>query len=179
VTDELTPEQERASKARSAALQIMYQAMNQVSMLMEDPEHITEQPIWRGATSKELRARPATRLQVAVMLRQEASRQIDHEIRTARGAGVSWQEIAVLLDLVDADHPTPYDQAVAAYERASGSDQWHNALFMFECDTCGAKITDHGPYEFHPLDQETGHDETCARILAAVAAYKKRIGDDE
>jgi hypothetical protein len=43
------------------------------------------------------------------------------------------------------------------------------------CASCGEWITDSGPYNGHPDDDERGHAEDCARHLAEAAAYQARM----
>lgn len=161
--------QQRRQDAGSKVSSLAYNALQSVSLILEDPAHLTEQPILPGWQTKELRARPLTRLQAAVWLQGEARRVAWSEIGKARSAGATWLEIAGVLDLVDGDG---YEKATAAYEYAakdSFSDRFH-----FDCGSCGARITDHGPYDPHPVDQEEGHTETCTRQAAAIAAWKAR-----
>lgn len=167
--------EERRDKATVKASTLAYQSVDAVALLMEDPAHVTDEPVWKGATSTRRQARPVTQLQAAVWLRGQMRQQVHTAIRKARSGGASWQEIAVVLDLVDADRATPYDQAVAAFEEAV--DGWGDT-FTFECGTCGSRVADHGPYDSHPLAQESGHTETCERQAAAVAAWRERMGDD-
>lgn len=175
MTPDSTPEDEAARKRRQAAAgeagSRMLNAVGAVSLLLEDPAHITDQPIWKGAHSTERRARPLTRLQAAVWLRGAADNQLRSRIGEARAAGASWADIAGVLDLPDTDDP-----AAAAWEQAVG--QGWGERFHFTCGTCGAGIVDHGPYDPHPDDRETGHAETCERHRAALAAWRKTVLDD-
>ncbi|MFI7608882.1 hypothetical protein ACIBTV_27730 [Micromonospora sp. NPDC049366] len=170
-------EKERRQTAGGEASLRITTALEAVSLLLEDPAHITEQPIWPGASSTRRQARPITRLQAAVWLRAEARSRVGYEIQRARGAGASWQEIAVVLGLVDADRATPYDQAVAAFEEAM-ADGFSLHHFGFTCATCGASVRDYGPFEPHPIDREEGHAEGCARMAAQLAEWKAKHGDD-
>lgn len=166
--------EERREKASSEAMSRAYSAVDAVALLLEDPEHIADVPVWKGASSTKRQARPLTHLQAAVWLRGELRAQVYSAVGKARGAGASWEEIAVVLD-VDGEHP--YDRAVAAFEQASDG-QLSDRYYFYECGTCEARVRDFGPYESHPLDREEGHTETCARQTAAIAAWKEKHGDD-
>lgn len=165
--------EERRQKAASEASTRAYHAVDAVALLLEDPAHITDEPIWKGASSTRRQARPLTHIQAAVWLHGQMRQQMHTWIAKARGAGASWQEIAVVLDLVDEDRKTPYDQAVAAFELAADYG-FSDRYYSYECGTCGDRVRDFGPYESHPTDQEEGHTETCARQTAAIAAWKAR-----
>lgn len=175
--DQQTPAQERRQRAQREMMAAAHTAVHRVALMMEDPARITDAPIFVGAVSTEQRAQPLTHLEAAVWLRGHADQQIRHSITKARSAGVSWTEIGKVLDL-----PGPprgdYDLAVAAFEYAL-SHSFSDQNVYYDCDACGQAIKDHGPYDPHPEDQESGHAETCERLRAAVAAYKRRMGDDD
>ena len=173
--DENMPAEERRQKAQSEMMAAAHNTVHRIAMMLEDPANITETPIFPGARSTEKRAQPLTHIEVAVWLRGRADQQVQSAVTKARSAGISWADIGKALDLPGM--PGDYDLAVAAFEQARGygfSDQ----NVYYDCGACGNGITDHGPYDPHPLDQESGHAETCVRLLAAVAAFKKRMGDD-
>lgn len=165
---------ERRQKASSEVRSRAYSAVDAVALLLEDPARVTDQPIWKGATSTRRQARPITQLQAAVWLSRELHRRVDSAIRQARAAGESWEAIAAVLD-VDGDHP--YDRAVAAFEQALGG-QVSARAFSYECGTCGGRVHDYGPFDPHPDDQEQGHTDDCKRRLARLAAWKEKHGDD-
>jgi len=50
----------------------------------------------------------------------------------------------------------------------------------WECSSCGQRVTDRGPYNGYPEDDESGHGADCARHAEDVRAYRSRSGwDDE
>jgi hypothetical protein len=92
----------------------------------------------------------------------------------ARGDGITWQQIGEALGL----HQGPgarlgYDLGVAAFEHFTGEpDLWYRDSFQFRCASCGGYITDRGPFESHPEDNEHGHAPGCVRLAADVAAWR-------
>ncbi|MBC9000477.1 hypothetical protein [Micromonospora aurantiaca (nom. illeg.)] len=167
--------QERRQNAQSEMMSAAHNAVHRVALMLEDPAHVANAPIFVGAKTTEPTVRPLTRLEAAVWLRGRADQQVHSAITKARGAGATWAEIGKVLDLPE--QRGDYDLAVAAFEYALGysfSDQ----NVYYDCGACGQGIKDHGPYDPHPEDQESGHAETCERLRAAVAAYKRRMGDD-
>jgi hypothetical protein len=135
---------------------------------------IRERPMFPGSFSIERYAEPLAGIRAAVTLVSTAER-IKHEnTQRAREAGIIWQQIGEALGLADGDDAkSGYDLGVAAFEHMTGEpDIWHQPNFYFRCPSCGAYITDRGPYESHPEDNEHRHAEGCSRMAAMVAAWQ-------
>lgn len=112
----------------------------------------------------------------ARMVAAHAHELINHYARNARSEGHSWRDLA---DPLGVDTDDAYvDPAVAAFEMIAGkpSMRFDPLWTSWRCVTCGELVTDHGPYNGHPTDCETGHDQACARHQAEVAAYLVAIG---
>ena len=130
---------------------------------------------------------PLAGVRAALLLRGVAAGQLNEHARDARAAGRSWDEIGAALDLPDYEfdsraevafvwlvegrEPEPETGAIPASRTPSS---W------WRCGSCAQQVTDHGPFESHPDDNEIGHAPDCARHLADVAAWRARIGwEDE
>lgn len=96
--------------------------------------------------------------------------------KKARGDGVPWRNLADPLGIeVDAWE----DPAAAAFEHVAGTPvrTFDTLTVLWRCGSCGQLVTDRGPYNGHPVNNETGHAETCARHQAEIDAYMARIDD--
>lgn len=118
--------------------------------------------------------RPLPALAAALTVQTAATAAVDRAARDARTDGHSWLEIA---DTLGAEpEADPYDRAVAAYERfADDVDQCRYRAVWFRCRACTAMVRDHGPYENHPEDRETGHTPDCPRHTAAITTYERDL----
>jgi hypothetical protein len=101
------------------------------------------------------------------------------QVRRAREAGHSWEEVGRTLAFKpDADRTV----AEAAYEQMTGSaTSWssHGPLFVWRCTACVRVISDRGPYERHPADNESGHAEDCSRLAAEVKRWRASCDGQE
>lgn len=88
--------------------------------------------------------------------------------REARRHGRSWAEIADVLG-IDADEVS--DPAVAAYERVAGTG-W-SSITSWRCACCEQRVSDRGPWNPHPDDNETGHATDCERHHREITAYER------
>jgi hypothetical protein len=96
---------------------------------------------------------------------------IEDYAKYARVEGASWQEIGEALRL--AADEAGRSVAELAYEQIVGvPDLWSQTSMYWSCPACGRNVTDRGPYDSHPLDNEHGHSEDCSRMAAAVAAWQ-------
>lgn len=95
-------------------------------------------------------------------------------VRKARGAGIAWGDLAQPLGI---EAGPDESAAEKAFELAAGPrDPWADRTVGWDCADCGAWITDHGPYNGHPDDCETGHTDTCERHAAAVYDWQEAYG---
>ncbi|WP_040698894.1 hypothetical protein [Nocardia vinacea] len=93
----------------------------------------------------------------------------------ARGQGRSWAEIATTLKI---DPAGVDDAAIEAFERVAPPNRhsWRSDNYTsWTCTSCGQRVTDRGPWEGHPADNESGHAEDCERHQREIRAY---LGDD-
>src|SRR5258708_3098904 len=149
--------------ARSAVLRIA----------QAEGSEIREMHIWPGSISTTRYAEPMAGIRAARILERTAGRVTDDYIRFAREDGAGWLQIGEALGLAEDGDPRGYELAVAAYEYAAGKpDLWGNNTFYYSCPSCAQTISDRGPYQSHPEDNEQGHGQDCARLAADIAAWQ-------
>ncbi len=140
---------------------------------------LRDRPAWPGALTTCQYADPATGIRAATIARNSADRVRDDYVRQARQDGMTWQAIGQALDLDQGDDPrTGYDLAVAAFETVTGEpDIFRQPNLGWRCPSCTKTVTDHGPYESHPTDNERGHADDCQRLAADIAAHHRQTAD--
>ncbi len=113
---------------------------------------------------------PLAGLRAALAVAKMAEDQAHTFARSLRGEGRSWVDIADLLEIPWSEE---YSRRERAYELVAGAQRSRTGVY-WTCggpNGCGAYVTDHGPYEGHPLDNETGHTAGCRRLEAEGMAY--------
>lgn len=137
-----------------------------------DPDAFTTEPVVPGAQLTVRVPAPVPALRAALLLSRLFTGEARRQVRRAREAGMSWAELAPAVDAADGE---------AAYEWAVGPDssRWDARSFVWRCPSCGALVTDWGPYNGHPDDNEHGHARDCARHVAEVAVWLAgQVADD-
>ncbi len=131
---------------------------------------------WRGSghTADTVAARQAVGILRAIEMATRGRAR--EEIAYARAAGMSWQQVGEALGLTDADRDGVWRTAAeAAFDYAAPPDShWartYGPSIRWDCPSCGARITDRGPYS-GPADAEQGHGHGCQRLAATVAAWE-------
>jgi len=159
---------------------------------------IRERPAEPGASVTTRSAEPLADAQAAQILPQTTALLPETIARVrrdyaerARGDGITWEQIGEALGLdqgsagrsgcdlgVDGSGcdlgvgGSGYDLGVGAFEYFTGGpDPWYRASFRFCCASCGGYITDRGPFENYPEDNEHGHAEGCVRLAADIAGW--------
>lgn len=123
-------------------------------------------------------AHPLPCIAASRLLENIAARFTHDYVRLARRDGASWDEIGLVLGF-KADEDTGRTVAEQGFEESAAHTGYSRQSFVYTCGSCGEHVTDGGPYNAHPLDNESGHAGDCARIAAAVAAYQaERARDD-
>jgi hypothetical protein len=115
----------------------------------------------------------------ALKVEQNARGLVREYATKARGEGVSWRDLAKVLDIeIDPEYD---DSAETAFKTIAHkpSQPFDRVWTSWTCASCGESITDYGPYEGHPSDDEKGHRADCRRHNAEIAAYRRRNGDDD
>ena len=127
---------------------------------------------------------PLAGVRAALLLRGVAEAQLYDHARAARGAGRSWDEVGAALELPDYEFDARAEVTFAwLVEGREPEPAQQDPVPVFRppsawwrCGACGQQVTDRGPYEPHPDDNETGHAPDCARHSADVAAWTARTG---
>lgn len=103
---------------------------------------------------------------------------VDYALK-ARGEGVSWRDLASVLDL-DID-PEYDDVAIAAFREIAPrpSMPFDEVSARWTCSSCGQRIKDLGPFNGSPAEDEEGHADDCRRQTAAIASQRARWDADE
>jgi hypothetical protein len=120
---------------------------------------------------------PLAGLWAAGHLARRASREVTAHARRAREAGHSWDEIGQALDI---EPGAGRSLAEVAYERFAGSpESWslRGPSFAWRCPACDRMISDRGPYESHPDDNQPGHGKDCSRLAAELARWRASWDD--
>ncbi|MDQ1675715.1 MAG: hypothetical protein QOC93_859 [Actinomycetota bacterium] len=125
---------------------------------------------------------PLAAVRVARTIRREAAQLLGEHIDRARGAGHTWTDLAAALGLTKlADEAgIPVDEAAFCWATTGRIDGDRGPFSGYEprrswrCASCQERVSDHGPFNGNPDDDETGHAPGCARHTAELAAWQTR-----
>jgi hypothetical protein len=166
---------------RAAATRAHWAVEHEVLKLAEaEGAEITEEPFFPGSLSKTRYAEPLAAIGASLTM-EGFARQVKHQsAKRAREAGITWLAIGeVIKGELTGDDLDGYTLAVRAYEYFTGPpDIWHQPIFSWTCPACGQHVSDRGPYEGNPLDNEQGHAEDCTSLAAEVTAWDARWADE-
>lgn len=128
---------------------------------------------------------PTIGVRSALFLRNVAESQIYEYAKAARAAGRSWDEIGEALELPDYDFESrgavAFRWLVEGCEpdpEPEGLPSLRTPCLWWRCGTCDQQVTDRGPFESHPDDNEFGHAAGCARHRADVGAWQARMEEE-
>ena len=167
-----------AAAASSHARSAMERAA--VEIAAANGAEVAEEHAWPGSLIMVSRTEPLAGIRAAGVLRNLAAR-IEHGyIRRARERGDTWQEIGTALGLDAAAHELG-ERAFEHVTDAEHAERFAGLSFAWTCPGCGELVSDRGPYESHPEDNERGHGDGCTRMAAALRAHELRMSawDDE
>jgi hypothetical protein len=136
---------------------------------------VHQRPVWPGAASTFRYADPAAGMRYARMLADAARRAERQYIKHGREDGMTWHQIGEALNLTHCAQERGAPVAEVAFEYAAGAEHaqpWETLTFGWRCQSCCQYVSDRGPYNGHPADDEHGHTGGCARLAAAVAAWE-------
>ncbi|MCE3552834.1 hypothetical protein LWC33_15385 [Pseudonocardia sp. RS11V-5] len=119
---------------------------------------------------------PLAGIRAAVAARNVANAEIRRYAEQARGAARTWDEIAEALGIRAADfEELPAILAfllIAENRPLPFRESFHRLDAWWRCESCGKRVRDHGPFDGHPANNETGHDRLCRRHAADIAASR-------
>lgn len=145
---------------------------------------IVERPI-PGFSLPDRDVEPLAGVRAAALARGVAADRLQHYAQQARADGHSWNNIAEALGMEGGDGQ--WSQAELAYLHLIEGQPMHpheerprqpSPTAHWRCASCGELVTDRGPFEAAPDNNETGHAPDCARHAAEVAAYRDEWGDE-
>lgn len=122
---------------------------------------------------------PLPGVRAAAVLRDVAWRVLVDAVEAARAAGRSWEELGEALGLPLDGEPlgeVAFAFVVERREPERARELFWSPATSWRCASCGELVTDRGPFESHPDDNESGHATDCARHLADVRAWQTRTG---
>jgi hypothetical protein len=125
-------------------------------------------------------------LEAAVRVRDVAMGLVRDYAIAARAEGACWATVGAALGLGELVERTGEDMGGAAFlfvagvrmpEVDGGWSSWRSSV-GWTCATCGARVTDHGPFDAHPDESEPGHAKHCGRRVRALARLRAAWNDD-
>lgn len=137
------------------------------------------EPMWQGSPLTRQVPPPAHALRVALLVQGVGAHLVSEYAAMMRGDGGSWDSVFAVLGLETQEWKSP---AELAYEHVLGppsADYPHDRRYVrWTCRSCGKRVSDSGPYNGHPADNETGHGPGCERHQAEIAAYRAARDDE-
>lgn len=141
---------------------------------------VVERPI-PGFSLPHRDVEPLAGVRAAVLARDVAVGRVREYAQQARADGHSWDDIAEALSVEKVEGPV--HRAEQAYlhlveDRPLYTEDpdhsWGRSapVAHWRCGSCGQNVTDRGPFEAAPANNEEGHAADCARHAAEVAAYR-------
>lgn len=145
----------------------------------QSPGDFHEAPLFEGDPFPARVPNAVAQLRALVALRGRVETETHYAVRAARGEGVTWHDLAGVLELTD-DKDDGLSPAERAWYAVMPED--HNwgitrPYFGYSCGACTNSIRDFGPFESHPDDNEEGHAGDCARHAELVAAWEAKHRD--
>ena len=135
---------------------------------------IVQAPPWPGASFTEEQPEPGAGIRIALALERAARAGMRVYIARAREAGMSWHEVGGALGVAELAQARGSSVAEAAWEYAAGRPAYLSGqlgVFRWTCPDWGVVVSDRGPGERSPVEDEQGHAEGCHRLAAAVAEW--------
>jgi hypothetical protein len=112
---------------------------------------------------------PLASLEPAILISTMARGMARDLATQARGQGATWLDVANAAGILTPGSDA--ERAEQAFTFTVGDPGAWDASVTWRCHACQAVVIDHGPYNGHPDDCETGHTPHCPRHLADLAAY--------
>lgn len=123
---------------------------------------------------------PLAGVRAAVLARHVAVGRVWEYAQQARADGHSWDAIAEALGVERAEGPLSRGERAylhvvedrPLYTEGPGQRWGSPQVAHWRCSSCGQHVTDRGPFEAAPDNNEEGHASGCARHAAEVEAYR-------
>jgi hypothetical protein len=116
-------------------------------------------------------------LWAADCLAHRAIREVATHARRAREAGHSWDEIGQALSIEAGDGRSVAEAAFERFARPAASWSLRDPSFVWLCPACDRMISDRGPYDSHPDDNQPGHAKDCSRLAAELVRWRASWDD--
>lgn len=142
-------------------------------------EAVERRARYDGDRLPELTPTPLAGLWAAAGLLNRVGQEVQRHARRAREARHTWEQIDRALDIKPDDGRCV---AEAAYARFTGSPAgWSlsGPSFTWRCPDCDRVISDRGPYESHPDDDQPGHAADCASLAAEIGRWRSSWDDND
>lgn len=178
---------EQRGIAMLRARQVISRGIDDIVEGSHGREAFVEEPAFTGAQTMMRRPVAELAMVAAIVLCDRAIVEAHNQICKARAEGASWEYIAEVVGLTDRDGAghSPAEQAFyLVVPETPGS--FEPSSTSWRCGSCGRLVEDRGPFNSHPVDNESGHAEECARLAAEVeqywrdevAQYRRESGED-
>jgi hypothetical protein len=146
--------------------------------------HLVERPI-PGLSTVPRDVEPLAGVRAALLARGVAVGQLREYAQQARADGHSWDMIAGALGLEQVEGPgsrgeRAYLHVVEDRPLHTEDPGWRwgsPQVAHWRCSTCDQLVTDRGPFEAAPFNNEDGHAADCARHIREIAAYEAEWGE--
>lgn len=105
---------------------------------------------------------PLAGVQAALLARNVAVVQMRTYAEQARGAGHSWDDVAEALGIEASEDGESRDEQaylllIEGQPLTTDEPAWfRRPTARWTCTSCGQRVTDHGPFQSHPDDAESG-----------------------
>jgi hypothetical protein len=161
---------ESAERAELQARQLVERAVRAVVA----PTETVERRIRPDSDYSWSEPSPLAGFRAAQQVKRLAEAQVYKYAVQLRAEGIaSWRQLADMLAI-------PYDDGYSRAERAfelmaHGADSFTGPRVSWTCGGllgCGQYVTDRGPYNGWPADNEDGHAEGCRRLATETEAYE-------
>lgn len=119
---------------------------------------------------------PLAGVRAGRLVAEVASGQLRDWALRALGAGRTWDEVGLALELSpEPDGPTraelAWDWLIEHRPPTPASAAQGSPSAIWKCTTCRERVRDTGPFDSHPDDREAGHLDDCTRRTAALDAW--------
>jgi hypothetical protein len=140
-------------------------------------EAVERRARYDGDRFPELVPTPLAGLWAADRLARRASREVASHARRAREAGHSWEQIGQALGIEPGEGRSVTEVAFERFAGTAASWSLRDPSFVWRCPACDRVISDRGPYEGHPDDNQPGHGKDCSRLATELAGWRASWDD--